>query len=316
TLRRQLEPITGANGLVLRAMEANSNVVRGDPLPNIELEHYRDPSGVSRPPSRTTHEWPQSTSGKKTARRKANTRSWWTNNISLSLPYSSNENPAQNHDPRDYLALERNFLAHIRTANALVLFGVFLFQLFRLERLDSTAGLALSATCAGGAMMIVLAGAYRYFLIQSRMKHGKATTGGLALWVAGTVILGVTSAVFVSVDWDGVQLPKLTSANKTDALDRMRGGSDTEAFQSLGTHCWGPLIPPTKHSLQQAASSTGATTSAITMFKKDISPGAKSKVKSSVQRAIRTKITETYPGLAPHIDEIIPKKSQLDSLKL
>ncbi|KAL8884272.1 MAG: hypothetical protein Q9215_007648, partial [Flavoplaca cf. flavocitrina] len=51
------------------------------------------------------------------------------------------------------------------------------------------------------------------------------------------------------------------------------------------------------------------------MFKKDISPGAKSKVKSSVQRAIRTKITDTYPGLAPHIDEIIPKKSQLDSLK-
>ncbi|CAL8583382.1 translation machinery-associated protein 20 [Xanthoria parietina] len=52
------------------------------------------------------------------------------------------------------------------------------------------------------------------------------------------------------------------------------------------------------------------------MFKKDITPGAKSKVKSSVQRAIRTKITETYPLLAPHIDEIIPKKSQLDSLKL
>ncbi|KAL8815958.1 MAG: hypothetical protein Q9223_004962 [Gallowayella weberi] len=52
------------------------------------------------------------------------------------------------------------------------------------------------------------------------------------------------------------------------------------------------------------------------MFKKDIAPGAKSKVKSSVQRAIRTKITETYPLLAPHIDEIIPKKSQLDLLKL
>ncbi|KAL8729312.1 MAG: hypothetical protein Q9166_004809 [cf. Caloplaca sp. 2 TL-2023] len=52
------------------------------------------------------------------------------------------------------------------------------------------------------------------------------------------------------------------------------------------------------------------------MFKKDISPGAKSKVKSSVQRAIRTKITETYPLLTPHIDELIPKKSQLDLLKL
>ncbi|KAL9605689.1 MAG: hypothetical protein Q9179_001109 [Wetmoreana sp. 5 TL-2023] len=52
------------------------------------------------------------------------------------------------------------------------------------------------------------------------------------------------------------------------------------------------------------------------MFKKDISSGAKSKVKSSVQRAIRSKVTETYPLLAPHIDEIIPKKSQLDLLKL
>lgn len=98
-----------------------------------------------------------------------------------------------------YLALERNFLTHIRTANALVLFGVFLFQLFRLERLDSTAGLALSATCAGGAMTIVLAGAYRYFLMLSRMKHGKATTGGPALWIAWTVNMGVVSAVFVVV---------------------------------------------------------------------------------------------------------------------
>ncbi|KAF6220865.1 hypothetical protein HO133_002545 [Letharia lupina] len=50
--------------------------------------------------------------------------------------------------------------------------------------------------------------------------------------------------------------------------------------------------------------------------KLNISAGAKSKVKSSVQRAIRTKVCETYPLLAPHIDEIIPKKSQLDLLKL
>ncbi|CAG8982778.1 hypothetical protein HYALB_00001059 [Hymenoscyphus albidus] len=52
------------------------------------------------------------------------------------------------------------------------------------------------------------------------------------------------------------------------------------------------------------------------MFKKDISPGSKSKVKSSVQRAIRTQITTTYPLLAPHIDEIIPKKEQLDAMKM
>ncbi|KAL9098870.1 MAG: hypothetical protein Q9163_005547 [Psora crenata] len=54
----------------------------------------------------------------------------------------------------------------------------------------------------------------------------------------------------------------------------------------------------------------------LAMVKDDISAGAKSKVKSSVQRGIRTKVIETYPLLAPHIDEIIPKKSQLDLLKL
>ncbi|KIX04918.1 uncharacterized protein Z518_05789 [Rhinocladiella mackenziei CBS 650.93] len=52
------------------------------------------------------------------------------------------------------------------------------------------------------------------------------------------------------------------------------------------------------------------------MFKKDLSAGAKSKVKSSVQRGIRAKVLETYPKLEPHIDEIMPKKSQLDLVKL
>ncbi|QSZ29083.1 hypothetical protein DSL72_003593 [Monilinia vaccinii-corymbosi] len=52
------------------------------------------------------------------------------------------------------------------------------------------------------------------------------------------------------------------------------------------------------------------------MFKKDISPGSKSKVKSSVQRAIRNQLVTTYPLLAPHIDEIVPKKEQLDAMKI
>ncbi|KAG4422890.1 hypothetical protein IFR04_003960 [Cadophora malorum] len=52
------------------------------------------------------------------------------------------------------------------------------------------------------------------------------------------------------------------------------------------------------------------------MFKKDLSPGSKSKVKSSVQRAIRTQLVQTYPLLAPHIDEIVPKKEQLDAMKM
>ncbi|KAF1841141.1 uncharacterized protein K460DRAFT_380860 [Cucurbitaria berberidis CBS 394.84] len=52
------------------------------------------------------------------------------------------------------------------------------------------------------------------------------------------------------------------------------------------------------------------------MFKKDITSGAKSKVKSSAQRAIRSKVLESYPKLEPYIEDILPKKEQLDLVKL
>ncbi|KAI4687699.1 uncharacterized protein J4E88_003290 [Alternaria novae-zelandiae] len=52
------------------------------------------------------------------------------------------------------------------------------------------------------------------------------------------------------------------------------------------------------------------------MFKKDITSGAKSKVKSSAQRAIRSKVLEEYPRLEPYIEDILPKKEQLDLVKL
>jgi malignant T-cell-amplified sequence len=52
------------------------------------------------------------------------------------------------------------------------------------------------------------------------------------------------------------------------------------------------------------------------MLPTSIAPGAKSKVKSSVQRTIRTKVLEEYPALTPYIDTIMPKKSQLDLVKL
>ena len=38
-------------------------------------------------------------------------------------------------------------------------------------------------------------------------------------------------------------------------------------------------------------------------------------VKSSVQRGIRTKIIESFPKLEPHLEDIIPKKSQLSLVK-
>ncbi|KAF2717570.1 hypothetical protein K431DRAFT_276656 [Polychaeton citri CBS 116435] len=52
------------------------------------------------------------------------------------------------------------------------------------------------------------------------------------------------------------------------------------------------------------------------MFKKEFTPGAKSKLKSSAQRAVRAKVLETYPALEPVIDEVLPKKEQLDIVKI
>ncbi|KAI0011588.1 translation machinery-associated protein [Xylariaceae sp. FL0662B] len=52
------------------------------------------------------------------------------------------------------------------------------------------------------------------------------------------------------------------------------------------------------------------------MFKKDISPAPKSKLKSSVQRSLRQSLLTTYPLLNPYIDEILPKKGSLEAMKL
>ncbi|KZZ98818.1 hypothetical protein AAL_02369 [Moelleriella libera RCEF 2490] len=52
------------------------------------------------------------------------------------------------------------------------------------------------------------------------------------------------------------------------------------------------------------------------MFKKDLSPSPKQKLKSSVQRSLRSSLLATYPLLTPHIDEILPKKASLESMKL
>ncbi|PNP54561.1 hypothetical protein THARTR1_05118 [Trichoderma harzianum] len=52
------------------------------------------------------------------------------------------------------------------------------------------------------------------------------------------------------------------------------------------------------------------------MFKKDLPVAPKQKLKSSVQRSLRNSLLATYPLLTPYIDEIMPKKGSLESMKL
>jgi len=42
----------------------------------------------------------------------------------------------------------------------------------------------------------------------------------------------------------------------------------------------------------------------------------KQKLKSSIQRSLRTSLLNTYPLLTPYIDELLPKKSSLEQIKL
>ncbi|KAF2859828.1 hypothetical protein K470DRAFT_277436 [Piedraia hortae CBS 480.64] len=52
------------------------------------------------------------------------------------------------------------------------------------------------------------------------------------------------------------------------------------------------------------------------MFKKDPTPGPKTKLKSSAQRSLRARLAETYPLLEPHLDDLLPKRSQVDVVKI
>ncbi|UKZ58880.1 uncharacterized protein TrAtP1_000202 [Trichoderma atroviride] len=52
------------------------------------------------------------------------------------------------------------------------------------------------------------------------------------------------------------------------------------------------------------------------MFKKDLQGAPKQKLKSSAQRALRQSLLATYPLLTPYIEEILPKKGSLASMKL
>ncbi|KAF8423350.1 hypothetical protein EV426DRAFT_633196 [Tirmania nivea] len=51
------------------------------------------------------------------------------------------------------------------------------------------------------------------------------------------------------------------------------------------------------------------------MFKKGFQGSSKTKVKQSVQRSLRAKLVEQFPLLEPYIDEVFPKKSDLELIK-
>jgi uncharacterized membrane protein YidH (DUF202 family) len=83
-------------------------------------------------------------------------------------------------------ALERTFLGYLRTSLILVMTGVLIAQLFRLQHAANPnthlgfyiIGRPLSITFIGMGILVVIVGAYRFWKLQHAMVRGKARTGG------------------------------------------------------------------------------------------------------------------------------------------
>ena len=120
---------------------------------------------------------------------------WWSRHVSLVVAHTS-DSPTGG-DPRDYLSLERTFLAYIRTASALVSVGVITTQLFVLKKVNPRTGSVLGAIISAGGVAVTLIGCSRYFKQQKYLTHGKAISAGwdiISLWM---LLFAISFSTFV-----------------------------------------------------------------------------------------------------------------------
>ncbi|KAJ5365139.1 hypothetical protein N7517_008025 [Penicillium concentricum] len=121
---------------------------------------------------------------------------FWNQHVILTVPQKSN---------RDYFALERTFLAYIRTSTVIAMQGVLVAQLFRLQRplekVDRLSfhevGIPLSVACHGVAVIVALVGAIRFWRQQNAIARGKVYAGGWELNSVGILIFAVIMATLV-----------------------------------------------------------------------------------------------------------------------
>ncbi|KAH8682349.1 hypothetical protein BX600DRAFT_505953 [Xylariales sp. PMI_506] len=102
---------------------------------------------------------------------------------------------------RDHLALERTFLAYLRTSSQLALLGVSVAQLFTLQSFDAGTdfpliGKCLATACYASAIWTLLAGAYHAWRFQKALMHNRAVSGGLGLNSIAAVVLVLTIVFF------------------------------------------------------------------------------------------------------------------------
>ncbi|CAE7000520.1 hypothetical protein PTNB85_08945 [Pyrenophora teres f. teres] len=129
---------------------------------------------------------------------------FWTMQISLTIEEGAH---------RDHLALERTFLAYLRTSLLLAMMGIVVAQLFHLQHSPTPnahfgfhkIGIPLAVACICMAIVVVLVGAVRFWRLQTKLTQGKALAGGvevlLILGLVGMLLVG-TFGLVLGIDID------------------------------------------------------------------------------------------------------------------
>ncbi|OQD72297.1 hypothetical protein PENPOL_c001G01231 [Penicillium polonicum] len=130
---------------------------------------------------------------------------FWTRQVIITVPQKSN---------RDHFALERTFLAYIRTSTVIAMQGVLVAQLFRLQRPSQTVnrlsfyevGIPLSVACHFVAVVVALIGAFRFWRQQNAIVRGKVYAGGWELNSVGILLFMVIVATLVLIVIISIQI--------------------------------------------------------------------------------------------------------------
>jgi uncharacterized membrane protein YidH (DUF202 family) len=123
---------------------------------------------------------------------------WWLHNIEIRLSYDL-AGSSTNDDPRDHLALERTFLAYIRTSNAFVSLGVVIVQLFILADANRTTGIVLAGFIFAIAILMAMLACARFFRQQKLLLRGSTTASGWDINLIWASMVGLCLGLFVAV---------------------------------------------------------------------------------------------------------------------
>ncbi|KAE8384937.1 hypothetical protein BDV23DRAFT_165833 [Aspergillus alliaceus] len=135
-------------------------------MESIELDYTSDRRKVVNEVPQEETRVPDHSGGIHTTGKQTRLHKWWSTKICPEVA-------AEDGDPRDFLALERTYLAYVRTGNALASFAIVVAQLFILHHDSVVAGKVLACLSLAFATYVTLMGAIRYFHQQRHLQQRK-----------------------------------------------------------------------------------------------------------------------------------------------